>query len=186
MKRHFRYANVTATLALLLAMSGGAMAAGHYLINSTRQINPKVLRKLRGNVGPRGAQGAPGPPATALASGQTITGSFAATAPRGSEGKMIASISYPVTLAVNPTPEVSLSGESIPGCPGSASAPAADAGFLCIYMGRANAVQVNAEVQGTSSGGGDFRNGAAVVRMLPNHCSECQPEMLGTWAYKAP
>jgi hypothetical protein len=44
--RRLTYANVTATLALLFSMSGGALAANHYLINSTRQINPRVLRAL--------------------------------------------------------------------------------------------------------------------------------------------
>jgi len=51
------YANVVATLALLFAMSGGALAAKHYLINSTKQINPKVLKKLHGARGARGAIG---------------------------------------------------------------------------------------------------------------------------------
>jgi hypothetical protein len=57
MRRRLTYANVAATLALVLAMSGGALAAGHYLINSTKQINPKVLKKLRGSRGPTGATG---------------------------------------------------------------------------------------------------------------------------------
>jgi hypothetical protein len=47
MRRHFSYANVVATLALLFAMSGGALAATHYLLNSVSQINPRVLAKLR-------------------------------------------------------------------------------------------------------------------------------------------
>ena len=46
-RRHLSYANIAATLALVFAMSGGALAATHYLINSTRQINPKVLNALR-------------------------------------------------------------------------------------------------------------------------------------------
>jgi hypothetical protein len=54
------YANVTATLALVLAMSGGALAANHYLINSTKQINPKVLKKLHGARGARGSLGPTG------------------------------------------------------------------------------------------------------------------------------
>jgi hypothetical protein len=62
MRKHLTYANVAATLALVLAMSGGALAAKHYLINSTKQINPKVLKKLRGNTGRRGATGATGAP----------------------------------------------------------------------------------------------------------------------------
>jgi hypothetical protein len=60
LRRHLNYANVVATLALLFAMSGGALAAKHYLINSTQQINPKVLRRLRGHAGSTGRSGAPG------------------------------------------------------------------------------------------------------------------------------
>jgi hypothetical protein len=59
-RRHLSYANITATLALVFAMSGGALAAKHYLINSTGQINPKVLKKLRGNRGSRGLPGISG------------------------------------------------------------------------------------------------------------------------------
>jgi hypothetical protein len=59
-KRHVSYANVAATLALVFAMSGGALAAKHYLINSTKQINPKVLKALKGKTGATGAAGAQG------------------------------------------------------------------------------------------------------------------------------
>ena len=55
MRRHITYANVAATLALVFSMTGGALAAKHYLIESTRQINPRVLHKLHGA---RGASGA--------------------------------------------------------------------------------------------------------------------------------
>lgn len=64
--RHFSYANVVATMALAFAMGGSAMAANDYLINSTKQINPKVLAKLKGKrgtagaTGPAGHEGAPG------------------------------------------------------------------------------------------------------------------------------
>ncbi len=46
LRRNLSYANVTATLALLFAMSGGALAAKHYLLNSTSQVNPRVLHSL--------------------------------------------------------------------------------------------------------------------------------------------
>src|SRR5579871_417326 len=75
MRRHLTYANVAATLALVFAMTGGAIAAKHYLINSTKQINPKVLKKLRGAkgktgaTGPQGKQGAQGTAGAAGAAG---------------------------------------------------------------------------------------------------------------------
>ncbi len=78
-KRSLNYANVTATLALVFSMSGGALAANHYLISSTKQINPKVLSKLKGNAGANGAPGATG------ASGPT--GPSGPSGPTGSQGK---------------------------------------------------------------------------------------------------
>jgi len=66
MRRRLSYANITATLALVFAMSGGALAANHYLINSTKQISPKVRKALTGKTGstgptgPTGLAGAPG------------------------------------------------------------------------------------------------------------------------------
>jgi hypothetical protein len=70
-RRRLSYANVTATLALILSMSGGALAAGHYIINSSRQINPRVLRKLRGPPGREGPPGPQGPTALGGATGPT-------------------------------------------------------------------------------------------------------------------
>jgi hypothetical protein len=73
MRRHLNYANVVATLALVFAMSGGALAANHYLINSTKQVSPKVLKKLTGKTGKTGKTGA--------------TGAAGATGPAGLAGK---------------------------------------------------------------------------------------------------
>jgi hypothetical protein len=71
-RKRLTYANIIASLALLFAMSGGAYAATHYLINSTKQINPRVIRALQGKAGvgtpgssgpqgPQGPQGKEGP-----------------------------------------------------------------------------------------------------------------------------
>jgi hypothetical protein len=56
---------VLATLALVFAMSGGAYAAKRYLITSTKQISPKVLKALKGAAGAKGANGANGAPGPA-------------------------------------------------------------------------------------------------------------------------
>lgn len=61
-RRRFRVGlpHVGVVIALTLAMSGGALAAGHYLITSIKQIKPKVVRQLRGARGPKGPPGNPG------------------------------------------------------------------------------------------------------------------------------
>jgi len=91
MRRHLTYANVAATLALVFAMSGGALAARHYLITSTKQIKPSVLKALKGNsgaagrVGPAGPAGAPGAIGPTGAPGGT--GAAGLQGPPGPEGK---------------------------------------------------------------------------------------------------
>ncbi|HEV2974509.1 MAG TPA: hypothetical protein VGX69_05875 [Solirubrobacteraceae bacterium] len=113
-RRHISYANVVATLALVLAMSGGALAAARYLINSTKQINPKVLRAVRGNTGPRGRtgasgvqglqglsgpQGSQGPPGAAGARGPS--GLEGARGPEGSRGPEGGSVGEWTPLALS-------------------------------------------------------------------------------------
>jgi hypothetical protein len=41
------YANVVATLALVFAISGSALDAGHYLITPTKQIGSKVTQEAQ-------------------------------------------------------------------------------------------------------------------------------------------
>jgi hypothetical protein len=60
MRPKLTYANVLATLALFFALGGSAIAAREYLITSTKQISPKVLKTLRGRTGPVGAVGPKG------------------------------------------------------------------------------------------------------------------------------
>lgn len=60
-RKRLTYANVVATLALVFAMSGGALAASNYLITSTKQISPKVIKKLKGRAGKAGPAGPAGP-----------------------------------------------------------------------------------------------------------------------------
>jgi hypothetical protein len=78
------YTNLAVTLALFFAISGGAMAAGHYLITSTKQISPKVLKALKGVPGPSGAAGVAG---TAGAQGPAgAKGETGTAGPQGPQG----------------------------------------------------------------------------------------------------
>lgn len=86
-RKRVTYANVAATLALLFAMSGGAYAAGKYLITSTKQISPNVLKQLKGKngkAGKNGANGATGPQGPAGPEGKA--GATGKEGPKGAEG----------------------------------------------------------------------------------------------------
>jgi Collagen triple helix repeat (20 copies) len=89
-RRRLCYANVAATLALVFAMSGGALAAGHYLLTSTSQVSPKVLKALKGkngSAGEEGAQGAQGPRGEVGAAGPAgPAGAQGAQGPQGEPG----------------------------------------------------------------------------------------------------
>jgi hypothetical protein len=85
LRRRLTYTNVGVTLALFFSMSGGALAASHYLITSTKQIKPSVLSALRGKAGAAGANGAAGP--AGPAGGQGVKGETGATGLQGPEGK---------------------------------------------------------------------------------------------------
>jgi len=127
-RRHLSYANIVATLALLFAMSGGALAANHYLISSTKQIKPGVLKKLRGAsgkvgpvgaqgpvglVGPSGAAGGPGPKGDQGVPGQarayaTITPGEPATIRSGARG-VVSAQSFSGVTCVNLDPSIDVS-----------------------------------------------------------------------------
>jgi Collagen triple helix repeat (20 copies) len=112
-QRHLSYANVAATMALLFAMGGSALAADHfvasatktdstefapqpksrefnYVITSIGQISPKVQAELKatgkaGRAGPAGATGSPGSQGPPGPSG--ATGAPGIEGPQGPEGK---------------------------------------------------------------------------------------------------
>jgi len=68
-------AMIVALTALVFSMGGTAIAAKHYLITSTNQIKPSVLRALEKRLDPNPRVGT------------SLTGSTGATGPEGKEGK---------------------------------------------------------------------------------------------------
>jgi hypothetical protein len=153
--RHLTPSLLISLVALSVALGGTAVAAG-YVITSTKQISPKVLKALKGAkgakgargatgatggtgatgaVGPQGIQGVAGPLTTALPSGQTLRGTFAVrgTAAAGGE-ESVAAISFGFSLTAAPIPNFVFAGAaSTTACPGTAAAPTAAPGQLCIY-----------------------------------------------------
>ncbi|HWW89373.1 MAG TPA: hypothetical protein VNY35_01165 [Solirubrobacteraceae bacterium] len=234
-RRRLNYANVTATLALVFSMTGGALAASHYVINSPKQINPKILKRLRGETGPIGAQGKAGPVGEEGAAGKEgVTGREGAAGKEGAEGRQGApgkegpsgkegapgssgpllpilpsgktvkgifggagavvtesnnavelTISYPIPLAASPAAEVIPPGGSpTASCPGSAAAPAAAAGHLCLYVSGGHEVNTTAVSTYGDDGSRDYRYGA-VVYAYPTCKAPCRGEFWGTWAVTA-
>jgi hypothetical protein len=55
-----RLTTVVTALVVALALGGTAVAAKKYVITSTKQVSPKVLKKLRGKRGPQGVAGPAG------------------------------------------------------------------------------------------------------------------------------
>ncbi|HEY3828551.1 MAG TPA: hypothetical protein VGL57_05090 [Solirubrobacteraceae bacterium] len=80
-RRRLNATSLLAVLALVFAMSGGAYAASRYLITSTKQIKPSVLKQLQGKPGANGAQGSAGPTGQ-----QGVAGARGETGPQGPQG----------------------------------------------------------------------------------------------------
>lgn len=181
LKPRLTYANVAATLALVFSMTGSAIAAHHYLITSTKQISPKVIKSLKGKTGPqgpkgepgakgeagakgeRGPQGEPGQSAlTPLPSGQSESGDYGTrAATTATSSFMDVSVTFPVKLAQPiPNSHVVYTGVSSPvtHCAGPGHA---DPGYLCVYSGNASSVNtppafLNFEESSIPSGAGRY------------------------------
>jgi hypothetical protein len=205
------YANVAATLALVLAMSGGALAAGHYLIHSTKQISPAVLKKLhgaRGARGPSGVIGSIGPQGPAgevgakgrvgpvgpdgfsalslLPGGASESGDFTVSLPvAASSDFLTGAVSFPIPLTARIAAEhVVFTKTSAPveRCAGPGQA---SRGYLCIYIASTTAVEnahvSDPEAEPVLEGSGRF--GFTLAWTV----KEAGPaEVLGTYTVTAP
>lgn len=84
---HLSLATVIASLALVFAMTGGAYAAKKYLITSTKQISPSVLKSLKGASGKAGPPGPAGPGGVGSAGASGPAGPAGVVGPGGVPGE---------------------------------------------------------------------------------------------------
>jgi len=107
-------ATAIALIALFVALGGTAMAARSYLITSTSQIKPSVLRKLKGRPGSRGPTGPVG--ATGVAGTAAVTDALTAVlgptdhVPAHSENGVGGQAGTEGSVATCPTGERAISG----------------------------------------------------------------------------
>jgi hypothetical protein len=145
--RRSSYANVASTLALFLALGGGtAWASQHWLLHSTKQIKPSVLKKLHGAKGATGLTGATGSSGatgatganlttqTTLPSGQSESGVFAGGSGDASGDFIPVQIEFSQPLAEALSVPKIINNITTAGngstCPGLGHAAA---GYLCLY-----------------------------------------------------
>jgi hypothetical protein len=216
LRERVTYANVVATLALFIALGGGAYAATKLPKNSvgSRQIKKNSITSSKvknhsllavdfksgqlpaGAQGPKGDTGPPGTLPGTLPSGKTQVGTYSVLgdATGSTDDRESGAISFPIPLAAAPARALFVpSGGPSPdstNCPGSATAPTATPGTLCVYEGdqgnttdtKVCRVSVTA-LCGTGLGGSADKFGASVNVFAAGSGVYVST---GTWAVTAP
>ena len=123
-------ATAIASAALFFSLGGAGMAADHYLIMSTNQIKPSVLRQFHGRTGPQGPAGQPGQagatgatrPAGAAAAGVPPTPTLGVVI-RDSQAISLPAARSGVVRAPCPAGHVALSGGYLTAYPNNTVSP---------------------------------------------------------------
>ena len=200
-----RYANVTSTLALIVALGG----TGAYAVNTvgTNDIRPGAVRSSdiqNGTINTfdirnsgilsrdianrsllaedfRRGQLAAGAITGRLPSGATLRGVYGIAA-RSMAGSVQAPISYGFALSADPARHyVPSAGPAPAECPGDVNNPRADPGHLCVY--ERVAVGTTSVLVDAPADGGSSRFGAIVQG---NTAGSVDTVVKGTWAVTAP
>lgn len=199
-RRNLSPPTAIAVVALVFAMTGGAIAAKDYSTGSAK-ASKQGKKGPRGARGPRGKQGLPGPtgpqgptgqqgpkgdtgdPWTAggfLPSGKSLAGTWiAGVGPEILPGKgaAAASISFGIPLKAPPAIVIVKKGkegeENVADCPGSVAVPLAAKGKLCLYT----AQEAGLELQSATP---------APVGAILAYLGTPGTGNAGTWAVTAP
>lgn len=107
---------IIAIVALVFATAGSAVAAKRYLVTSTKQISPSVLKKLAGTPGPQGRLGPVGERGpTGLAGAKGAAGTTGPAGQAGPAGPAGPTGSTGATGPAGPFPDTMPSGKSVTG-----------------------------------------------------------------------
>ncbi len=137
-RKRLTFTNVALALVLVFAMTGGAYAAKKYVITSTKQISPAVLKQLQGKAGSAGTPGAQGPAGPAGPAGTNGTNGTGKNGQNGANGNNGSTGSTGGTGPKGPTGETGKPGN--PGIPGTDGAtgptgstgPTGQSGFTAV------------------------------------------------------
>jgi hypothetical protein len=146
---------------------------------------PKGTTGAQGNQGIQGIQGIQGPPGPfpdPLESGKTLRGTYGI---QNSANQAYEGISFNFTLSAAPTVHYILNGTTPPAsCPGSATAPAAAAGHLCIYETQRVGVSSSGTYDPTNNA--CCNNAGKYGFVIFANSSGATVATSGTWAVTAP
>ena len=139
-----------------------------------------------GPTGPMGPTGAPGTLSDTLPSGATLTGAFGMRGDAAAINEAVEdSISFQMPLTSSPTIHLIADGDTPPAeCPGTALAPAAMAGHLCVYFGFESANVSTRGFYSAADGAGTILTHGAVVFIRA--AASGYYEAAGVWAVTAP
>jgi len=203
--------NAIALAALVLAMSGTGLAASRYIITSTSQIKPSVIKKLqgsRGSTGPMGQQGLPGAPGapgaqggagpqgapgqpgpegasalSALPSGRSESGEYLVSETASAFAQTAPSFSIPLAAPIPQSNVVYVEKGTAPAhCEGRGKA---DPGYLCIYSAFTRGLKTPPNVYDSETDteqGGTGRFGFVVEWTVTG----AGPFAYGSWTVTAP
>ena len=151
---------------------------------------PRGYRGYRGATGPTGPQGPAGPLPESLPGGRTARGTYVVSgSPAAAGAELETGESFAFAPAAAPAPHFVAEGATAPAeCPGTAAAPAAAAGHLCVYEatrgGLAGSVTVFDPAQGRDAGAGKAGRFGFGLRFVADAAGPLRSS--GSWAVTAP
>jgi len=181
------YANVIATLCLVLVLGGGTAYAAVELGKEsvgTNQLKKDAVTPAKLSKGVRAdlatGSGKPSPLRATLSSGETLRGTYDL---RGTEAQLEQAVTFQVALQSTTAAHFPASADPTD-CPGTVAEPQARPGNFCVY----DRLTVNASPSGafapeTAENGRAGRFGAVIVL---DNAGDKEARSYGSWAITAP